>query len=72
MSDEECMHTITYVVNSRWVVTLDGWLGVKRRRKCRACGAELFTVEIPIAEYFKGKEEVMLTTFRLKPGDKDE
>ena len=67
MSDEECLHSRTYILSSRWVVTLDGWLGVKRRRKCHACSELLETIEIPCLEYFKGREEVPLKTFWVKP-----
>jgi transcriptional regulator NrdR family protein len=64
---QECSHISTQIETSRWVVTLAGWLGVKRRRKCRACGARLDTIEIPTIEYFKDGEEVPLKTFRMKP-----
>jgi transcriptional regulator NrdR family protein len=67
MNDTECLHTSTSIIDSRWVITLDGWLGVKRRRKCRTCDAQLETIEIPCLEYFKDKEEVALKTFWIKP-----
>jgi transcriptional regulator NrdR family protein len=64
---QECSHISTQIETSRWVVTLAGWLGVKRRRKCRACGFQFSTVEIPTIEYFKDGEEVPLQTYWVKP-----
>ena len=66
MSDEECTHTETVIVDTRWVITLAGWLGVRRQRKCRACGARLDTMEVPVAEYFADGVEVPLKVFRKK------
>lgn len=66
MIDEECLHIDTTITDSRWVITIAGWLGVRRRRVCRACSAQLETIEIPCAEYFRGGVEVPLKVFRRK------
>lgn len=66
----ECCHPETRIKESRWVETKAGWLGVRRRRQCRECGAEFRTIEIPMIEYFPENtelNELSLKKFETRP-----